>query len=123
MSNYTDLKAPEDQVQEMVGGDLTGLAVPLVLLGSHMLVPSKKTAKCIYSQVRSMKSSRKMGGDGNSESGKLINLNSLAKTGGHGGLTDIALPALLMTANHLYKRGRRTNKKFYRPKRFSRRRR
>jgi hypothetical protein len=119
MSNYDNLKDP---TQEMVGGDLTGLAVPLVLLGSHMLVPSKKTAKCIYSQVRSMKSSRKMGGDGNPESGKLINLNSLAKTGG-GGLIDIALPALLMTANHLYKRGRRTNKKFYRPKRFSRRRR
>jgi hypothetical protein len=114
MSNYNDLKA-----SEMVGGDLTGLAVPLVLLGSHMLVPSKKTAKCIYSQVRSMKSSRKMGGNGSPDSGKLINL---AKIGG-AGLTDIALPALLMTANHLYKRGRKTNKKFYRPKRFSRRRR
>lgn len=122
---FAENKSYESKQEEtIVGGDLTGLAVPLVLLGSHLLLPSKKTTKYIMNDFRNKRSSRKIGGYGKNAEAKLLDLNEFAKnTGGKGILTDIAVPTLLMTANHLYKRGRNTNKKSYRPKRYSRRRR
>ena len=128
MDPFNDSQSYESESESKVGGDLTGLAVPLVLLGSHLMVPSKKTTKCILNNFRNIRSSIKRGGDSKYDSesdsnGKLLNLNQFSKnTGGKGILTDIALPTILMTANHLYKKGRKTNKKFYRPKRYSRRR-
>ena len=132
----TELPGPQEpqklqELQELTtGGDLTTMALPIVLIGSQYIFPSKKTTKSILNDIKNGnykrvgKTYRRRYG-GKQEDEDEENEENEDQSGGEGLLTDLALPTMLVAASHYVSKGKhpkKTRGKSYR-KRYSRRRR
>jgi len=131
----TELPGPQEpqklqELQELTtGGDLTTMALPIVLIGSQYIFPSKKTTKSILNDIKNGNYKRvgktyrrRYGGKQEDEDEDEENED---QSGGEGLLTDLALPTMLVAASHYVSKGKhpkKTRGKSYR-KRYSRRRR
>lgn len=126
----TELPGSQEPPELTTGGDLTTMALPIVLIGSQYIFPSKKTTKSILNDIKNGnykrvgKTYRRRYG-GKQEDEDEENEENEDQSGGEGILTDLALPTMLVAASHYVSKGKhpkKTRGKSYR-KRYSRRRR
>ena len=129
----TELQGPQGPPELTTGGDLTTMALPIVLIGSQYIFPSKKTTKSILNDIKNGNYKRvgktyrrRYGGKQEDEDEENEeNEENEDQSGGEGLLTDLALPTMLVAASHYVSKGKhpkKTRGKSYR-KRYSRRRR